>query len=166
MAVNFRSVSQLEAVTSLADDDKILVVQDGTAKAIKKSDAKFGGGGTTTVYNVVSSESTQSADNGLIAVQFTGGTSSTYTLQNADGSEVTAQEVYNAFVAGRVFLSKSVSGSSLVATQQGGTSSVNALGSLYGVLSLDLFGNSIDSIVGVIVYSGTSTITIGSTGNK
>lgn len=159
MAVNFRSVSQLEAVTSLADDDKILVVQDGTAKAIKKSDAKFGGGGTTTVYNVVSSES-----------------STSYTLQNADGSEVTAQEVYNAFVAGRVLLSQSNDESSLVTTQETGSSpvsvaaaggnSVNTLGNLVEVSYLTLYGDGVSSIVGVKVFSDLSTITVGSTGNK
>lgn len=163
MAVNFRSVSQLEAVTSLADDDKILVVQDGTAKAIKKSDAKFGGGGTTTVYNVV--ESTGS-----------GASEPSYTLQNTDGSDVTAQEVYNAFVAGRVLLSKSNDESSLVATQGTGSSpvsvalatgsSVNALGGLFEVSSLTLYGDSVGSIVGVKVLSGVLTITVGSTGNR
>lgn len=162
MAVNFRSVSQLEAVTSLADDDKILVVQDGTAKAIKKSDAKFGGG-TTTVYNVV--ESTGS-----------GASEPSYTLQNTDGSDVTAQEVYNAFVAGRVLLSKSNDESSLVATQGTGSSlvcmakasgsSVNALGGLFEVSSLTLYGDSVSSIVGVKVLSGVLTITVGSTGNR
>ena len=164
MAVNFRSVSQLEAVTSLADDDKILVVQDGTAKAIKKSDAKFGGGGTTTVYNVVSSESAQATD------------STSYTLQNADGSEVTAQEVYNAFVAGRVLLSQSNDENSLVATQGTGSSpvsvakasgpSVNTLGNLIEVSYLTLYGDSVSSIVGVKVFTDLSTITVGSTGNK
>ena len=162
MAVNFRSVSQLEAVTSLADDDKILVVQDGTAKAIKKSDAKFGGGGTTTVYNVV--ESTGS-----------GASEPSYTLQNTDGSDVTAQEVYNAFVAGRVLLSQSNDESSLVATQgtdsplvykKPGGSSVNALGGLSEVSCLTLYGDSVSSIVGVKVLSGALTITVGSTGNK
>lgn len=164
MAVNFRSVSQLEAVTSLADDDKILVVQGGTAKAIKKSDAKFGGGGTTTVYNVVSSESAQATD------------STSYTLQNADGSEVTAQEVYNAFVAGRVLLSQSNDENSLVATQGTGSSpvsvakasgpSVNTLGNLIEVSYLTLYGDSVSSIVGVKVFTDLSTITVGSTGNK
>lgn len=164
MAVNFRSVSQLEAVTSLADDDKILVVQDGTAKAIKKSDAKFGGGGTTTVYNVVSSESAQATD------------STSYTLQNADGSEVTAQEVYNAFVAGRVLLSQSNDESSLVTTQETGSPlvsaakpsgpSVNTLGKLVEVSYLTLYGDSVSSIVGVKVFSDLSTITVGSTGNR
>lgn len=164
MAVNFRSVSQLEAVTSLADDDKILVVQGGTAKAIKKSDAKFGGGGTTTVYNVVSSESAQATD------------STSYTLQNADGSEVTAQEVYNAFVAGRVLLSQSNDENSLVATQGTGSSpvsvartggtSVNVLGKLAEVSYLILYGDSVSSIVGVKVFSDLSTITVGSTGNR
>lgn len=163
MAVNFRSVSQLETVTSLADDDKILVVQDGTAKAIKKSDAKFGGGGTTTVYNVV--ESTGS-----------GASEPSYTLQNTDGSDVTAQEVYNAFVAGRVLLSQSNDESSLVTTQeigsplaymaQTGGSSVNVLGGLYEVSCLTLYGDSVSSIVGVKVLSGKLTITVDSTGNK
>lgn len=163
MAVNFRSVSQLEAVTSLADDDKILVVQDGTAKAIKKSDAKFGGGGTTTVYNVV--ESTGS-----------GASEPSYTLQNTDGSDVTAQEVYNAFVAGRVLLSQSNDESSLVTTQeigsplvymaQTGGPSVNVLGGLSEVSCLTLYGDSVSSIVGVKVLSDVLTITVGSTGNK
>ena len=162
MAVNFRSVSQLEAVTSLADDDKILVVQDGTAKAIKKSDAKFGGGGTTTVYNVVESTGSGASEPG-------------YTLQNTDGSDVTAQEVYNAFVAGRVLLSQSNDESSLVTTQeigsplvyaQTGGSSVNTLGGLYEVSCLTLYGDSVSSIVGVKVRSGALTITVDSTGNK
>lgn len=163
MAVNFRSVSQLEAVASLADDDKILVVQDGTAKAIKKSDAKFGGGGTTTVYNVV--ESTGS-----------GASEPSYTLQNTDGSDVTAQEVYNAFVAGRVLLSQSNDEGSLVATQGTGSSlvsvakasglSVNTLGNLVEVSYLTLYGDSVISIVGVKVLSSLPAITVGNTGNK
>lgn len=49
MAIEFRDVTQLEALEALEDGDYLVVVRDGVAKRISKADAKFGGG-TATFY--------------------------------------------------------------------------------------------------------------------
>lgn len=43
--------------------------------------------------------------------------SKVYTLQHPDGSEVTAQEVYDAFMSGRVILSDQANGANYLATE-------------------------------------------------
>ena len=42
MAIEFRDVTQLEPLAELEDGDYLVVVRDGVAKRISKSDAKFG----------------------------------------------------------------------------------------------------------------------------
>lgn len=88
MAIEFRDVTQLEAITQLEDGAYILVIVDGVAKRISKSNANFGGG-TTTTFNLVTNNQTDPV---------------TYTLKHTDGSNATAQELYDAFVAGIVYI--------------------------------------------------------------
>ena len=88
MAVEFRDVTQLEAITQLEDGAYILVIVDGVAKMISKANANFGGG-TTTTFKV---------DVDIATDPFT------YTLKHTDGSNATAQELYGAFVAGIVYI--------------------------------------------------------------
>lgn len=89
MAIEFRDVTQLEAITNLEDGAYILVIVDGVAKMISKANANFGGGGTTTTFKV---------DVNIETDPFT------YTLKHTDGSDATAQELYDAFVAGIVYI--------------------------------------------------------------
>lgn len=90
MAIEFRDVTQLEAITNLEDGAYLLVIVDGVAKMISKANANFGGGGgTTTTFKV---------DVNIETDPFT------YTLKHTDGSDATAQELYDAFVAGIVYI--------------------------------------------------------------
>ena len=88
MAVEFRDVTQLEAITNLEDGAYILVIVDGVAKMISKANANFGGGTTTTFQLVVNNQTDPV----------------TYTIKHTDGSYATAQELYDAFVAGIVYI--------------------------------------------------------------
>ena len=90
MAVEFRDVTQLEAITQLEDGAYILVIVDGVAKMISKANANFGGG-TTTTFKVDVNHQTDPV---------------TYTLKHTDGSNATAQELYDAFVAGIVYINQ------------------------------------------------------------
>lgn len=92
MAIEFRDVTQLEAITQLEDGAYILVIVDGVAKMISKANANFGGGGgKTTTFKV---------DINIETDPFT------YTLKHTDGSDATAQELYDAFVAGIVYINQ------------------------------------------------------------
>lgn len=90
MAVEFRDVTQLEAITQLEDGAYILVIVDGVAKMISKANANFGGGKTTTFKYDVNHQTDPV----------------TYTLKHTDGSDATAQELYDAFVAGIVYINQ------------------------------------------------------------
>ena len=93
MAVEFRDVTQLEAITNLEDGAYILVIVDGVAKMISKANVNFGGG-TTTTFKVDVNNQTDPV---------------TYTLKHTDGSNATAQELYDAFVAGIVYINQNSS---------------------------------------------------------
>lgn len=93
MAVEFRDVTQLEAITQLEDGAYILVIVDGVAKMISKANANFGGG-TTTTFKLYVNHQTDPV---------------TYTLKHTDGSDATAQELYDAFVAGIVYINQNSS---------------------------------------------------------
>ena len=90
MAIEFRDVTQLEAITQLEDGAYILVIVDGVAKMISKANANFGGGKTTTFKYDVNHQTDPV----------------TYTLKHTDGSDATAQELYDAFVAGIVYINQ------------------------------------------------------------
>lgn len=92
MAIEYQDITQLEKLDALADGSYILVVQDGTAKLISKENAKFGGG-SLTVFTVVSNAAAEALDNSQVAVQ------------HSDGTEVTPQEAYDAYMAGSVRIS-------------------------------------------------------------
>ena len=51
--MEFRSIASLEELETLPDDAQILVIDNNTAKRISKTNAKFGGGGSITVFNLV-----------------------------------------------------------------------------------------------------------------
>lgn len=107
MAVEFRDVTQLEVATELEDGAYILVVVDGVAKIISKENANFGGGGgTTTTFKL---------DVNIETDPFT------YTLKHTDGSDATAQELYDAFLAGTVYIDQDSSFSIVGAIQRYGT---------------------------------------------
>lgn len=99
MAIEYKEITQLEKLDTLADGSYIMVVQDGTAKLISKENAKFGGGSITT-FDAVDSTATNSLENSMVAVQ--AAIFNPYVLQHPDGSEVTAQEAYDAYMAGAV----------------------------------------------------------------
>ena len=88
MAIEFRDVTQLEAITQLEDGAYILVIVDGVAKMISKANANFGGGKTTTFKLVINNQTNPI----------------TYTLKHTDESDATAQELYDAFVSGIVYI--------------------------------------------------------------
>lgn len=96
--LEFRSVTDLEEITELSDDDSLLLVSNGTAKQIKKTNAKLGGGATT-IYSVDES-SGQSAS--VSPAAEAGPTH--LNLLDGDGNAVTAQQVYDAFMSGRVLV--------------------------------------------------------------
>lgn len=104
--LEFRSVTDLEEITELSDDDSLLLVSDGTAKQIKKTNAKLGGGATT-IYSV--DESSEQSTSGGIAVAAVAGPAH-LNLLDGDGNAVTAQQVYDAFMSGRVLVNFSSNG--------------------------------------------------------
>lgn len=97
--LEFRSVTDLEEITELSDDDSLLLVSNGTAKQIKKTNAKLGGGATT-IYSVdESSEQSASVSSAIVVSRPT-----SLNLLDGDGNAVTAQQVYDAFMSGRVLV--------------------------------------------------------------
>ena len=90
MAIEFRDVTQLEAITKLENGAYLLVIVDGVAKMISKTNANFGWG-TKTTFKLDSNNQTDPV---------------TYTLKHTDGSDATAQELYDAFVAGIVYINQ------------------------------------------------------------
>ena len=105
MAVEFRDVTQLEAITQLEDGAYILVIVDGVAKMISKANANFGGA-TTTTFKLDVNNQTDPV---------------TYTIKHTDGSDATAQELYDAFVAGIVYINQNSTISIVGALQRYGT---------------------------------------------
>lgn len=105
MAIEFRDVTQLEAITQLEDGAYILVIVDGVAKMISKANANFGGG-TTTTFKLDVNNQTDPV---------------TYTIKHTDGSDATAQELYDAFVAGIVYIDQDSAISIVGAIQRYGT---------------------------------------------
>lgn len=88
--ISFRPIADLEEVEALDDGAYIVVIENGTAKRISKANANFGGG-SVTKYILKNENSTE-------------------TITHEDGSAVTPQEVYDAFMSGPVILEKQDSG--------------------------------------------------------
>ena len=80
----------------------------------------------------------------MAEIRKTAGGRPTYTITNEDGSAVTPQEVYDAFMSGPVILETTRNGSSLAAT----------------VLDIEYTGTP-DNVTGCIVRTGGGNITIG-----
>ena len=89
MAIEFRDVADLEEITEIPEDADILVIVDGVAKRISKENAKFGGGSVTTFY-VASSNKIY--------------------IDEAKTTEATPQQIYDAYMAGKVLLNMGTSG--------------------------------------------------------
>ena len=121
--ISFRSVTDLEEVEALDDGAYIIVIENGTAKRISKANANFGGG-SVTKYIVA-------------------GEKPTYTIANEDGSVVTPQEMYKAFMSGPVILWETRDGSGFAGT----------------VLGIDFIGTP-DNVTSCKVYIRNSNITI------
>lgn len=96
--ISFRSVTDLEEVEALDDGAYIVVIENGTAKRISKANANFGGGSVTK----------------YIATQEVPDREPTITHE--DGSAVTPQEMYDAFMSGPVILEMQGSGTSTAGT--------------------------------------------------
>lgn len=108
MAIEYQDITQLEKLDALTDGSYVLVVQDGTAKLISKENAKFGGG-SLTVFTVAGEADVKSLDNSQVAVLMSSAPS--ITLLHPDGTEVTPQEAYDAYMAGPVRISVPAAGS-------------------------------------------------------
>lgn len=50
--MEFRSIIDLEQLTTLPDDAQILIIDNNTAKRISKADAKFGGGAMMVTFTL------------------------------------------------------------------------------------------------------------------
>ena len=50
MSIGLRDITQLEEITEIPDDAKVIVITNGVAKKISKENAKFGGGATIFYY--------------------------------------------------------------------------------------------------------------------
>lgn len=50
MAIGLRDIKNLEELTELNDESRIIIIDNGVAKTISKANAKFGGGGGTTIF--------------------------------------------------------------------------------------------------------------------
>ena len=50
MSIGLRDITQLEEITEIPDDAKVIVITNGVAKKISKENAKFGSGGATIFY--------------------------------------------------------------------------------------------------------------------
>lgn len=138
--LEFRSVTDLEEITELSDDDSLLLVRNGTAKQIKKTNAKLGGGATT-IYSVDnSSEQSVSVSPAISA-------DPTYlNLLDGDGNAVTAQQVYDAFMSGRVLVN---------------------FGSDGGVAEMTSIANitsTTEQVVGFVAFIGNTQYVIGEVG--
>lgn len=122
--ISFRSVTDLEEVEALDDGAYIIVIENGTAKRISKANANFGGGSVTKY--IVKQEN------------------KTNTITHEDGSAVTPQEVYDAFMSGQVFLEMTADGRGAAQT----------------VLSIEYNGTP-DNITGFKIRSIGLNITLG-----
>lgn len=91
MAVEYKDITQLEKLDSLAEGSYIMVVEDGTAKLISKENAKFGDGITTFYLSVES---------------VPGGNAAVVIVVHEDGTKVSPQEAYDAYMSGPVRLCK------------------------------------------------------------
>lgn len=85
-SISFRSITDLEEVEALDDGAYIIVIENGAAKRISKTNANFGGGSVTKYIAAPSS--------------------APYPVTHEDGSAVTPQEMYDAFMSGPVILER------------------------------------------------------------
>ena len=86
----FRKITEVEEISELTGDENILVSDHGCLKQINKKNAKLGGG--VTVFTINRGAEPRAA------------TDSPVSILKEDGTEVTAQEIYDAFMSGLVIL--------------------------------------------------------------
>ena len=146
----FRKITEVEEVEKLTGNEKILVNDDGTLKQISKDNAKFGGGGVT-VFTVSHDVEPRSMTDSPIVTQSDSGvstyrTTATYSILKEDGTETTAQEIYDAFMSGSVILKTNSSGE-LQCCQ------------ILSVVPLDESGNSFDgtNVAFIVLYYASGT---------
>lgn len=118
----FRKITEVEEISELTGDANILVSDHGCLKQINKKNAKLGGG--VTVF-------TMNNDAAL----------------KEDGTETTAQEIYDAFMSGSVILKITNSSGELQCCQ------------ILSVIPLDESQNSFDgtNVAFIILYCASGT---------
>ena len=118
----FRKITEVEEISELTGDENILVSDHGYLKQINKKNAKLGGG--VTVF-------TMNNDAAL----------------KEDGTETTAQEIYDAFMSGSVILKITNSSGELQCCQ------------ILSVVPLDESQNSFDgtNVAFIVLYYASST---------
>lgn len=138
--LEFRSVTDLEEVAALADDDSLLLVRNGTAKKIKKTNAKLGGGATTIYSANESSEQSVSVSPAISAGP------AHLNLLDGDGNAVTAQQVYDAFMSARVLVN------------------FGSDGGVAEMISIANITSTAGQVVGFVAYIGDTQYVIGEAG--
>lgn len=118
----FRKITEVEEISELTGDENILVSDHGYLKQINKKNAKLGGG--VTVF-------TMNNDAAL----------------KEDGTETTAQEIYDAFMSGSVILKITNSSGELQCCQ------------ILSVVPLDESQNSFDgtNVAFIVLYYASGT---------
>lgn len=134
----FRKITEVEEISELTGNENILVSDHGCLKQINKKNAKLGGGVTVFTMNL---GAPQPADLGVSTAKISG-----YSILKEDGTETTAQEIYDAFMSGSVILKTNSSGE-LQCCQ------------ILSVVPLDESGNSFDgtNVAFIVLYYASGT---------
>lgn len=136
--ISFRPVTDLEEVKALGDGAYIVVIENGTAKRISKANANFGGSGSSVQSTFLLRRANDMAGSGAA------GSTPTYTITHEDGSAITPQEMYDAFMSGPVILEEALNGNS--------TAEV--------ILSMEYAGTP-NNVTGCVVYTKNGNFTLG-----
>lgn len=138
----FRKITEVEEISELTGDENILISDHGCLKQINKKNAKLGGG--VTVFTVNRSAEPQAVTDSPVAVQSDSGVStqeiSAYSILKEDGTEVTAQEIYDAFMSGLAILK-------IIDTQ-----GYLIYGHVLSVIAMDESGNPSDGTNAAVIY--------------
>lgn len=149
--LEFRSVTALEEVTVLTDDDSLLLINSGTAKRIKTSNVSFGGANTV-YYPAADTQSADNTDSG-VSVQASSGPSQ-IDLTDASGSAVTAQQFYDAFISGRVVID-------LYGTTQSTGSLDDETVSIVEVVAITAMSGTVTAVTGVTFTTANGNFHVG-----
>lgn len=135
----FRKITEVEEISELTGDENILVNDHGYLKQINKKNAKLGGGVTVFTVNL---GAPQPADLGVSTAEISGDS-----ILKEDGTETTAQEIYDAFMSGSVILKITNSSGELQCCQ------------ILSVVPLDESQNSFDgtNVAFIVLYYASGT---------